>query len=47
MRIVKFSGSAKYRIDEKFWNLTIFQYLNNLKKKLILEMSQFLNSTII
>ena len=27
MRIVKFSGSAKYRIDEKSQNLTIFEIL--------------------
>ena len=42
MRIIKFSGSAKYRIDEEFGNLTIFRNLDNfLKFKIFTNLSIF------
>ena len=32
MSIVKFSASAKYRIDEQFQNLPFFRNLDNFEK---------------
>ena len=41
MRIVKFLGSVKYRIDEQFQDLIILWNLHNLKKKINLEIRPF------
>ena len=41
MKIVKFSGSAKYRINEQFQNLTIFCNFNHFSNRKFLEMRQF------